>query len=762
MNLASIGLFTKSNLSSFHSLFKFYFDTKDPRQVLLTFRELLNYNEKPNDFTFALLIKACALSCSSSFGFKPTFEANQIHTHLIKSGADQFMHLSTALLDFYIKLGCLTFAQKVFDNMPQRDVVSWNALICGFSRNGYHFDVFDLFVQMCREGFSPCHTTLVSLVPSCARHELIFQGRTIHGFGIKSGLDSGSQVKNALTSMYARCADLEAAECLFEEIVEKSVVSWNTMIGAYGQNANANPEFTHCFVIKTGLINKCSVNTSLVCEYARRGDSKSAEVLYKSLPQRNLVPLTAILSSHAENGNMSSVMECFAQIQQLDMKPDAVTMVSILHGVTDPCHFGIGLAFHSYGIKSGLSIDNLVANGLISMYSKFDHIEAAFSLFFDMHEKPLISWNSLISGCVQSGKATDAFEVFCQMKMHGHGPDAITIATLLSGCGQLGHLQFGERLHNYVLRNNIEVESFVGTALIDMYTKCGKIERSENVFKSIKDPCLVTWNSMISGYSLYGFEHKALSCFSELQEQGLKPDHITFLGVLAACTHGGLVDEGRKYFEIMRKEFNVMPGLQHYACSVSLLGRAGLLDEALILIKDMKIKPDFAVWGALLNACCIHQELKIGEYLAKKLFLLDNSSGGFYVLMSNLYATKGKWDEVAKVRKMMRETGGDGCSGISVIEADADSPHAPQVIANPHLMTFGGMAIFICSACSETRKRNLNLPLWYKAGAIKYGFVHLILMGTPCNNGDAWLLFVQISVAHVGPVDNLLDHFYDL
>ncbi|KAF4379718.1 hypothetical protein F8388_023735 [Cannabis sativa] len=754
MNLASsIVLSTKSNLSSFHSLFKFCFDTKNPRRVLLTFRELLNYNEKPNDFTFALLIKACALSCSSSFGFKPTFEANQIHTHLIKSGADQFI-----------------------------------------------------------------------LVPSCARHELIFQGRTIHGFGIKSGLDSGSQVKNALTSMYARCADLEAAECLFEEIVEKSVVSWNTMIGAYGQNgffndamlyfkqmrernveanevtmvcllsANANPESTHCFVIKTALIDKCSVNTSLVCEYARRGDSKSAEVLYKSLPQRNLVPLTAILSSHAENGNMSSVMECFAQIQQLDMKPDAVTMVSILHGVTDPCHFGIGLAFHSYGIKSGLSIDNLVANGLISMYSKFDHIEAAFSLFFDMHEKPLISWNSLISGCVQSGKATDAFEVFCQMKMHGHGPDAITIATLLSGCGQLGHLQFGERLHNYVLRNNIEVESFVGTALIDMYTKCGRIERAENVFKSIKDPCLVTWNSMISGYSLYGFEHKALSCFSKLQEQGIKPDHITFLGVLAACTHGGLVDEGRKYFEIMRKEFNVMPGLQHYACSVSLLGRAGLLEEALILIKDMEIKPDFAVWGALLNACCIHQELRIGEYLAKKLFLLDNSSGGFYVLMSNLYATKGKWDEVAKVRKMMRETGGDGCSGISVIEVNSliqlsqTIPRRVILSLNIQLekscycykIVLKDIPLWIiapcsenrqmlihlmphsCSACSETRKRNLNLPLWYKAGAIKYGFVHLILIGTPYNNGDAWLLFVQISVAHVGPVDNLLDHFYDL
>lgn len=697
MNLASsFGLSTKPNLSHFHLLLKQYAESKNPRRVLLIFRDLLEYNEKPNESTFALLVKGCS-SFSSSFGLNSA-EANQIHTHLIKSGTVQFTHLSTALLDFYMKLGCFVDAQYLFDDMRDRDVVSWNALICGFSRNGYCFDVLYLFLQMLREGFSPSPTTLVSLVPSCGRPELIFQGKSIHGFGIKTGLDLNSQVKNALTSMYAKCADLEAAECLFLEIVDKSVVSWNTMIGAFGQNglfdeamlvfkqmreenveanpvtmvcllsANAYPDSTHCYAIKTGLTNDLSVITSLVCEYARHGDSNPAEQLYISFPQKNLVALTAIIQSHAEKGNMLSAVECFAGIQQSDMKPDAVTMVSILRGIRDAAHFGIGLVFHGYGFKTGLSDKNLVANALISMYLRFDHIEAAFSVFHETHEKPLISWNSLISGCVQGGRSSDAFQLFCQMKLSGHDPDAITIASLLSGCGQLGYLQFGERIHNYVLRNNLAVENFVGTALIDMYTKCGKIERAEKVFKSIKEPCLATWNAMISGYSLYGLEHKALSCFSEMQEQEPNPDQITFLGVLAACAHAGLVQEGRKYFETMRKEFKMVPTLQHYACMVGLLGRAGLFEEALMLIRDMEMEPDFAVWGALLNACCIHQEVKLGEYLAKKLFLLDHRSGGFYVLMSNLYAAKGRWNEVAKVREMMRETGGDGCSGISVIE----------------------------------------------------------------------------------------------
>ncbi|KAH7523622.1 hypothetical protein FEM48_Zijuj06G0031600 [Ziziphus jujuba var. spinosa] len=402
MNLAcSVGLSTKPNLSYFHSLFKYYAESKSSRQALLLFRALLGSNVKPNDVTFAWILKALTSSSSSLplNSDKSRIEANQIHTFLIKSGVRHFVYVSTAFLDFHTKLGCLQVAHRLFDDMLERDVVSWNALICGFSRNGYDVDALKLFVQMCREGFNPQETTLVSLVPSCGRHELIFQGKSVHGFAIKAGLYLYSEVKNVLTSMYGKYADLDAAKCLFEEIDDKGVISWNTMIGAYGQNgffdeamlvfkqmmvesvkanpvtlvsllsANANPETTHCHAIKLGIIDDISVIASLVCEYSRCGNSVSAELLYKSLPQKNLVPLTAILSCHAEKGNMDTVMRIFAEMQQLDMKMDAVAMVSILRGIRDPAHFGIALAFHGYGFKSGLSIDNLVTNGLISMYS---------------------------------------------------------------------------------------------------------------------------------------------------------------------------------------------------------------------------------------------------------------------------------------------------------------------------------------------------------------------------------------------------------
>ncbi|GMI64943.1 hypothetical protein like AT2G04860 [Hibiscus trionum] len=684
-------------LCFFHSLLS-QLQTKTGKSSLLVFRQLLQSNLKPSDLTFSLLIKASTSSSFASNSLKSKPEANQIHTHLFKSGIIQLAYIRTGFLNLYANLGCLENARFLFEEMPDRDVVAWNALISGYSKNGYDFSAFNLFIEMVREGFRPQATTLVGLVPSCGRLELVFQGKSIHGFGVKAGLDRDSKVKNALTSMYAKCGDLEGAEILFEEMVEKSVVSWNTMIGAYGQNglfgkamvlfkkmraqaveansvtvmsllsANIDHEIIHCFAIKAGIVNNASVVTSLVCVYAKCGDSESAELLHRSLSQENLVSLTALISSYAETGDMDKVVVCFAQSRQLNMELDAVAMVSILHGVKNPAYIAIGLAFHGYGIKTGLCIHCLVANGLISMYSRFNDIEAVFSLFYEMQEKPLISWNSIISGCVQAGRAGDAMELFFQMKMYGYVPDAITIASMLSGCSQLGYLQYGKKLHCFILRNNIEMEDFIGTALIDMYIKCGSIELAERIFRGIKEPCLATWNTMITGYGISGFENKALSHYAELRKRGLKPDKITFLGVLAACIHGGNVDKGRRYFHIMMEEFGISPSLQHCASMVTLLSRGGYFEEALLFIRNMECDPDSAVWGALLDGCCIHQEVKLGEYLAKKLYLLDHTNGGLYVSMSNLYASEGMWDDVARVRQIMKDTGGDGSSGASLIE----------------------------------------------------------------------------------------------
>ncbi|KAL0543507.1 hypothetical protein IC582_018603 [Cucumis melo] len=699
----SVGHPATLSLTTFHSAFKFYVEGKNFTPPLLLFRQLLRHQVRPNDSTFSLLIKAFVVSSSSFCSENEKAEANQLQTHFIKWGFDQFLYVSTAFLDLYSRLGFVKAARRLFDDFPEKDVVSWNALISGYTRCGYSHDAFKLFVEMRRRGFDPCQRTLVSLMPSCGTQELFVQGKSIHGLGVKAGLDLDSQVKNTLVSMYGKCADLEGVKLLFGEIGEKNVVSWNTMIGAFGQNgffleamlvfkqmleesvsansvtmvsilsANANAGCIHCYATKIGLVENVSVVTSLVCSYVKCGYIEIAELIYMSKLQKNLVALTAIISRYAEKGDMGSVVRLYSLVQHLDMKLDAVAMVGIIQGFTYPDHTGIGLAFHGYGVKSGLIIDCLVANGFISMYSKFDNIDAVFSLFQEMHKKTLSSWNSVISSCAQAGRSIDAMALFSQMTLSGYGPDSITLASLLSACCQNGNLHFGEILHCYILRNSVDLEGFVGTALVDMYVKCGRIDFAENVFKSMKEPCLASWNSLISGYGLFGFHNRALLCYTKMMEKGIKPNKITFSGILAACTHGGLVEEGRKYFKTMKKEFGIVPESQHCASMVGLLGRAGLFEEAIVFIKNMETNPDSAVWGALLSACCIHQEIKLGESVAKKLFFSNCRNGGFFVLMSNLYAASGRWNDVAKIRKMMREMGEDGCSGVSLMEANHTS-----------------------------------------------------------------------------------------
>ncbi|KAJ1397393.1 Tetratricopeptide-like helical domain superfamily [Sesbania bispinosa] len=351
-------------LFSFHSLFE------TARCPLVIFRQLLDANASPSDVTFSLLIKAILSSSSFACGSSTTrLQASQIQTQLMKRGVDQFIHVNTALIDLYMKLGFTSHARQMFEDMSFRDVVSWNVMICGYSQNGYPYDALQLFVHMIRESFRPNQTTIINLIPSC---QLILQGRSIHGFGIKAGLGWNPQLNNALTSMYAKYDDLEASQLIFEEMAEKNVVSWNTMIGAYGQNglsdkailcfkdmlkeglqpssvtmmnlmsANTVPETVHCYIIKYGFTNDASVITSLVCLYAKQGFTDMAKLLYNYHPTKVLISLTAIISSYSEKGDIESAVECFTQTLQLDIKPDAVALISVLHGITDPSHLAIG------------------------------------------------------------------------------------------------------------------------------------------------------------------------------------------------------------------------------------------------------------------------------------------------------------------------------------------------------------------------------------------------------------------------------------
>lgn len=315
---------------------------------------------------------------------------------------------------------------------------------------------------------------------------------------------------------------------------------------------------------------------------------------------------------------------------------------------------------------------SLVAStSMITCYAKYGHIELARRLFDEMEMKDVVCWNAMNDGCTQNSRANESLDLFRDMLLTKTRPDEVTVISVLSACGQLGALESGKWLHSYIESNAIRFNVQVGTALIDMYCKCGSLDDAFSVFDKIVNKDVVAWNSIVVGCSMHGHSHKAFELFSQMCNLGLRPTDITLIGVLRACGHAGLLAEGRRFFQSMEDEYGIEPKIEHYGCMVDLLGRAGFLEEAYELVRTMPIEPDPVVWGSLLGACRLHSNMTLGENIVEFLVEKGLANSGTYVLLSNIYAAARKWDEVARMRTLMKDTGVRKEPGCSSIEIDS-------------------------------------------------------------------------------------------
>lgn len=378
------------------------------------------------------------------------------------------------------------------------------------------------------------------------------------------------------------------------------------------------------------------------------------------------------------------------------VEPNCFTFSAVLK----VCSLEPGRALHCHAIKSGFDSDLYVRTGLVDVYARAGDVWSAQHLFDTMPEKSLVSltamitcyakhgkvdearalfdgmmdrdvvcWNVMIDGYTQHGMPNEAMLLFRTMLAAKVKPNEVTVLSALSACGQIGALESGRWLHTYIANNRIQINVHVGTALIDMYSKCGSLEDARLVFNRIRDKDVVAWNTMIVGYAMHGFSQEALLLFNEMGRIGYQPTDITFIGILSACAHAGLVSQGREFFSSMKNNYGIKPKIEHYGCMVNLLSRAGHLEEAYDLIKNMDIDPDPVLWGTLLGACRLHGNTALGEEIAEFLVSHDLANSGTYILLSNIYAATGNWDGVARVRTIMKESGiqkEPGCSSIEV------------------------------------------------------------------------------------------------
>ncbi|PIA27030.1 hypothetical protein AQUCO_08300008v1 [Aquilegia coerulea] len=342
--------------------------------------------------------------------------------------------------------------------------------------------------------------------------------------------------------------------------------------------------------------------------------------------------------------------------------PNVFFWTSIIHGGGDVV--SARQLFDTMPEKSVVSLTTM-----ITCYAKSGDVDRARVIFDDMDDRDVVCWNVMIDGYTQHGRPNEALELFRKMLSEKMKPNEVTVLSILSACGQLGAIESGRWMHSYIENNGIRLNVQVGTALIDMYCKSGSVEDAELMFDRIKNKDVVAWNSMIIGYAMHGFSQEALQLFSRMCALGFQPSDITFIGVLRACSHAGLVEKGRQFFISMKDEYKVEPKVEHYGCMVDLLGRAGLLDEAYDLVKSMKMDPDPVLCGTLLAACRLHGNIALGEHIAEFLVNKNLANSGTYILLSNIYAAAGNWEGVARMRTMMKDSGiqkEPGCSSIEV------------------------------------------------------------------------------------------------
>lgn len=584
----------------------------------------------------------------------------------------------------------------MFDELSDRSVFLWNAMIKMYLDNGLHFDALRVFDSMiCSGKCWPDKYTFPLVIKVCSEMTMLDVGVLVHGRALVSGFSSNTFVQNTLLAMYMNCGRVELARRVFEVMSERSVVSWNTMISGWFQNgrpeeallvfnrmmdARVEPDSAtmvsvlpccgylkelelgrkvHKLVQKNHLQEKIEVRNALVDMYSRCGCMDEASLVFAATKERDVVTWTSMINGYIINGDATSALALCPAMLLDRVVPNVVTLASLLSACSSLCCLKQGQSFHAWVIRKKLDSDVLVVTALIDMYAKCNVVSYSFKVFAKTSKKRTVPWNALLSGLIHNGLARDAVGLFKSMLMEEVEANHATFNSVIPAYAILADLKQVMNLHSYLVRSGFISRIPVITGLIDIYSKCGSLDYAHKIFEEIpnKDKDIIVWSVVIAGYGMHGHGETAVSLFNQMVQSGVKPNEITFTSVLHACSHRGLVDDGLALFRYMIENHPSSPRPNHYTCIVDLLGRAGRLDEAYDLIRSMPFKHNHSIWGALLGACSIHQNVELGEVAAERLFELEPENTGNYILLANIYATVGRWKDAEKVRHMMSKIG---------------------------------------------------------------------------------------------------------
>ncbi|XP_043703086.1 pentatricopeptide repeat-containing protein At4g02750 [Telopea speciosissima] len=554
-----------------------------------------------------------------------------------------------AMISGYIMNNRFDLARQFFDRAPNRDLVSWNVMLHGYVRNRNFSAARALFDMMPKRDVVSWNTMLSGY----AQGGYVDEAREI----FDRIPDKNSISWNGILATYIHNGRIESARQLFDSKSDWEIVSWNSMMAGYLRKKRLVD--ARCFFDRIPKRDEVSWNT-MITGYAQNGELLEAQKLFEESPIRDVFTWTAMVSGYVQNGMLMEARRIFDEMPE----KNSVSWNAMIVGYSQSRR--MDLARELFDAMPCRNISSW--NTMITGYAQNGEIDHARSLFDEMPHRDSISWAAIIAGYAQSGHSEEALCLFLEMKRDGERMNRSTFTCALSTCADIAALELGMQVHGQLVKAGYETGCYVGNALLAMYCKCGSIDEAYDVFIEMPHKDVVTWNTMITGYAKHGYGREALKVFESMTMTGIRPDDVTMVSVLSACSHTGLVNKGTEYFYSMEKKYGITAKVQHYTCMIDLLGRAGRLEDAQLLLKNMPFEPDGATWGALLGASRIHGDTKLGEEAAKRIFELEPDNSGMYVLLSNLYAASGRWNDVGKMRLIMRDSGVRKVPGYSWIE----------------------------------------------------------------------------------------------
>ncbi|KAG8066129.1 hypothetical protein GUJ93_ZPchr0004g38587 [Zizania palustris] len=665
---------------------------------------LLNHAARPpvrsDHYTYSSALTACARSRRLRLG-------RSVHAHLIRRARSlpDTVVLRNSLLNLYAS--CVRYrdervdvVRKLFDAMPKRNVVSWNTLLGWYVKTGRLLEAQELFVRMLEDGVRPTPVSFVNIFPAAVSDDASLPF-LLYGLLVKHGVEYVNDlfVVSSAIDMFSELGDLQSARSVFDRAAKKNTEVWNTMITGYVQNgqfAEAIDLFSqilgsrevpldvvtflsaltaasqsqdvslgrqlHGYLIKgMHMTLPVILSNALVVMYSRCSNVQTAFDLFERLPEKDIVTWNTMVTAFVQNDFDLEGLLVVYEMQKSGFAADSVTLTAVLSAASNTGDLQIGKQAHCYLIRHGIEGDGLESY-LIDMYAKSGRVQIAQRVFdsYKNAKTDEVTWNAMIAGYTQSGQPEKAVSAFRAMLEAGLEPNSVTLASVLPACDPVGGgVCAGKQIHGFAVRRCLDTNVFVGTALVDMYSKCGEVTTAEHIFDGMSDKSTVTYTTMISGLGQHGFGKRALSLFNSMKDKGLKPDAVTFLSVISACNYSGLVDEGLTLYRSM-DTFGLSATPQHHCCIADLLAKAGRVEEAYEFVEGLGEEGNFvAIWGLLLASCKAQGKQGLAKLVAEKLLDIEKQYGhaGYNVLLSQLFAVESNWTSADSLRKEMRARG---------------------------------------------------------------------------------------------------------